>query len=425
MSKSPPACGQFAMVPVELLEACAESKARLFIYLWLWHYAGKNDQAFPSLSRLSADCRMRRNDLVAGLAWLEAEGWIAVERRAQQSNTYRVRRIAVERSPKPGGKKRSPSVQKATSSQTDTSVQKATSSQTDTSVQKARGVVSESLLEQEALTRREEIQEKNPLTPIDPAEPLATVGPDPEPTPTASKPPAAPQPPAAPEPAAEQPVAIAQPLEPQAAAIKPQAFPAPCQEPVAGPAASLALCSPLAAPQGAADPMAGPMEPQAPCSPPAAAKPARKGRKPTGPVPLPPDAPPLDPAELELLTAWWQLRCDKHPRANRTKLGSGNLAALAEAAQRGVLLAYLHKAEMAGWQSLDHNGRSEAIERLAAAHQLATSPQADFLGGGLHPGNRMYALSRPNPGQPSRRQQTMARLNNLFKSEDGGPDDHP
>jgi hypothetical protein len=123
--------------------------------------------------------------------------------------------------------------------------------------------------------------------------------------------------------------------------------------------------------------------------------------------------------------AWWQLRCDKHPRANRTKLGTGNLAALAEAAQRGVLLAYLHKAEMAGWQSLDHNGRSEAIERLAAAHQLATSPRADPPPSTLHPENRMYTSRRPNPGQPSRRQQTMARLNNLFIPEDGGPDDHP
>jgi hypothetical protein len=139
-------------------------------------------------------------------------------------------------------------------------------------------------------------------------------------------------------------------------------------------------------------------------------------------VPLPPDAPPLEPAELEVLTAWWQLRCDKHSRANRAKLGTGNLAALAEAAQRGVLLAYLHKAEMAGWQSLDHNGRSEAIERLAAAHQLATNPRADFPSGGLHLENRMYDSHRPNPGQPSRRQQTMARLNNLFKSEDGGPE---
>lgn len=218
------------------------------------------------------------------------------------------------------------------------------------------------------------------------------------------------------------PAVIAQPLEPQAAAIEPQALPAPCQEPVAGPAASLALSSPLAAPEGAAGPMAGPMDPQAPCSPPAAAKPARKGRKPAEPVPLPPDAPQLEPAELEVLTAWWQLRCDRHPRANRTKLGTGNLAAIAEAARRHVLLAYLHRAEMAGWQSLDHNGRAEAIERLAAAHQLATSPRADFPDRSLHPGNRMYDSRRPNPGQPSRRQQTMARLNHLFKSEDGGPE---
>jgi hypothetical protein len=222
-----------------------------------------------------------------------------------------------------------------------------------------------------------------------------------------------------------QPTAIAQPLEPPAAAIEPQALAAPCPNPLAPIAAPMALSSPLAGPQEAAGPIAGHMEPAAPCSPPAAAKPTRKGRKPAGPVPLPPDAPPLEPAELEVLTAWWQLRCEKHPRANCTKLGAGNLAAIAAAADRGVLRAYLHKGEMAGWQSLDHAGRAEAIERLAAAHQLATNPRADFPGGGLHPENRMYDSRRPNPGQPSRRQQTMARLNNLFKPEDGGPDDHP
>jgi hypothetical protein len=142
-------------------------------------------------------------------------------------------------------------------------------------------------------------------------------------------------------------------------------------------------------------------------------------------VPLPPDAPPLEPAELEVLTAWWQLRCEKHPRANCTKLGTGNLAAIAEAADRGVLLAYLHKAEMAGWQSLDHTGRAEAIERLAAAHTLTTSPRPNSPGEHLHSGNRMYAVHRPNPGQPSRRQQTLSALNRLFNPEDGGPGDHP
>ena len=206
-----------------------------------------------------------------------------------------------------------------------------------------------------------------------------------------------------------QPAAITQPLETPATAI----------------AAPMALSSPLAGPQEAAGPIAGHLEPAAPCSPPAAAKPTRKGRKPAGPVPLPPDAPPLEPAELEVLTAWWQLRCDKHSRANRAKLGTGNLAALAEAAQRGVLLAYLHKAEMAGWQSLDHNGRSEAIERLAAAHQLTTSPRPNSPGEDLHSGNRMYDSHRPNPGQPSRRQQTLSALNRLFNPEDGGPRDHP
>jgi hypothetical protein len=82
---------RFAQVPIALLEACAERKGTLFVYAWLWHYAGQDDQAFPSITRLALECRMKVDDVRSSLRWLVENGWISRVDRAGQTALFHVR----------------------------------------------------------------------------------------------------------------------------------------------------------------------------------------------------------------------------------------------------------------------------------------------------------------------------------------------
>ena len=82
---------RFAQVPIALLEACADRKGTLFVYSWLWHYAGLDDQAFPSITRLALECRMKVDDVRSSLRWLVENGWISRVDRAGQTTLFHVR----------------------------------------------------------------------------------------------------------------------------------------------------------------------------------------------------------------------------------------------------------------------------------------------------------------------------------------------
>lgn len=91
---------RFAQVPTALLEACADRKGTLFVYAWLWHYAGRDDQAFPSINRLALECRMKAEDVRSALRWLGENGWISRVDRVGQTALFHVR---YEQTPPPKG----------------------------------------------------------------------------------------------------------------------------------------------------------------------------------------------------------------------------------------------------------------------------------------------------------------------------------
>lgn len=91
---------QFSMVPIELAEACADHKGWLFVYIWLWHYAGRDDQAFPSVERLAVECRMKPADVRRALAWLYEAGWINRIDRPGRTTLYHVRSERLEQKPR-------------------------------------------------------------------------------------------------------------------------------------------------------------------------------------------------------------------------------------------------------------------------------------------------------------------------------------
>jgi len=85
------------MVPIELVEACADHKSWLFVYIWLWHYAGKDNADFPSMERLAAECHMASRDVRRALSWLVKHGWIKRVERPGRVTLFHVR---TERQPR-------------------------------------------------------------------------------------------------------------------------------------------------------------------------------------------------------------------------------------------------------------------------------------------------------------------------------------
>lgn len=91
---------RFSMVPIELAEACADHKGWLFVYIWLWHYAGRDDQAFPSVQRLALECRMEDREVRRALAWLSEAGWVQRIDRPGRTTIYHIRAEKQDAKPK-------------------------------------------------------------------------------------------------------------------------------------------------------------------------------------------------------------------------------------------------------------------------------------------------------------------------------------
>ena len=84
----------FTQIPLELLTSCAVVGRRrlVFVYAWLWFYAGRGDNAFPSVARLSLECGMKERDIRTALQVLQEEGWIIRAGSGPNgTNLYRVR----------------------------------------------------------------------------------------------------------------------------------------------------------------------------------------------------------------------------------------------------------------------------------------------------------------------------------------------
>lgn len=79
------------MVALDLAERCADQKGTLFVYIWLWHYAGKDDAAWPSIDRLALECHMSPRDVRKALKWLHQSGWITRQERPGFTSIYHVR----------------------------------------------------------------------------------------------------------------------------------------------------------------------------------------------------------------------------------------------------------------------------------------------------------------------------------------------
>jgi len=96
----------FTQIPIELFNSCAERGRRrlVFVYGWLWFYAGRADTAFPSVPRLALECGMKERDIRSALSTLLAEGWIIKTGVSSAgTNVYKIRTETRrrKRSPKP------------------------------------------------------------------------------------------------------------------------------------------------------------------------------------------------------------------------------------------------------------------------------------------------------------------------------------
>lgn len=83
-------------LPLELLSSCAEVGRRrlVFVYGWLWFYAGQADTAFPSVPRLALECGMKERDIRTALQTLQTEGWIV--RKGTRPNGTKVYGVRME-----------------------------------------------------------------------------------------------------------------------------------------------------------------------------------------------------------------------------------------------------------------------------------------------------------------------------------------
>ena len=81
----------FVQMPLDLLELTGGKKAIGYVYLWLWHYAGEADKAWPSCDTLAKSARVKREDVRASIAWLAERGYIVRHERPGFTPVYEVR----------------------------------------------------------------------------------------------------------------------------------------------------------------------------------------------------------------------------------------------------------------------------------------------------------------------------------------------
>lgn len=81
----------FVQMPLDLLELTGGKKAIGYVYLWLWHYAGEKDKAWPSCDTLAKSARVKREDVRASIAWLAERGYVVRHERPGFTPVYEVR----------------------------------------------------------------------------------------------------------------------------------------------------------------------------------------------------------------------------------------------------------------------------------------------------------------------------------------------
>lgn len=101
----------FVQIPLELLASCADRKGIVFVYGWLWHHAGRDDNAFPSIDTLAAECRMKADDVRLALRYLVDHGWVQREDRPGRTTVFHVRMEACRPPGQPSRTLREPSPQ--------------------------------------------------------------------------------------------------------------------------------------------------------------------------------------------------------------------------------------------------------------------------------------------------------------------------
>ena len=78
-------------MPVDLLEATGNKKSIGYVYMWLWHYAGVDDKAWPSTETLAKKARVNEHDVRLSVRWLAEHGYIVKHERRGMAPVYEVR----------------------------------------------------------------------------------------------------------------------------------------------------------------------------------------------------------------------------------------------------------------------------------------------------------------------------------------------
>jgi len=68
----------FAMIPIDLLNACVDHHGTAMVYLRLWYYSEKLGY-FPEEEEMAEECGLTVEELNEALDWLAAQGWLLEE----------------------------------------------------------------------------------------------------------------------------------------------------------------------------------------------------------------------------------------------------------------------------------------------------------------------------------------------------------
>ena len=78
-------CPLFSMAPDLLVDATADRKGTLFVYLNLWRHGsgslGIRKNSYPSVDTQASECRMDPKDVREARSWLVENGWLLREER--------------------------------------------------------------------------------------------------------------------------------------------------------------------------------------------------------------------------------------------------------------------------------------------------------------------------------------------------------
>lgn len=81
----------FAQIPMDLVELTGGKKAIGYVYIWLWHFAGEADRAWPSTETLVKRAQVNEHDVRLSVRWLADHGYIVKHERKGLTAVYEVR----------------------------------------------------------------------------------------------------------------------------------------------------------------------------------------------------------------------------------------------------------------------------------------------------------------------------------------------